>query len=660
MPPFEARRLLVVLAAVAMLAAVANAYAPAREAELVWDDHTLLEREAPWQEVAPEKLFLEPFWPASSLSDARASYYRPVVLLSFRLDRALGGTNREFHFTNYFLHLVACALLAVWASRAGATGGAAVLAALFWGLNPRLTEAVAWISGRTDVLAATFTFAALCVSPDTGGPPPRSVARARMRAALAGVFLLLALNSKEVAVAAALALAVAVLARRDADEAVTSRTERFLRLGLSVALPLAAYGSLRAIALAGASAPARELGVGQRLGTALEALARYAEMVADPFHPQASIGLVGEIDMARAVLGAILLVASVVALVVLRSRLRRGVLVGIALSAAALGVVLHLVPFNMSGAVAADRLLYVPLAGLVVAGAVAARRLRSRGARVAAGLVLFLAWACALVTHRRARDYSNEALFWVDAAETGHPHNTMPMSALGGIVRDAGRVELACRLFHQSRGILERTARSGTSLHRRATENYAGCLALSGRYAEARREYQSLVDAFPTVGRVQMGIAYVHLHELHFDAAELAFARARALDPALGPVIAPGIAEITRARADAERFRDETARLRDRHGYASFLTRVGRRDEAQTAWAALALDVHAPPRERRDALDALAHFGDVPLARRAADACLEVPNIHTSDIWEILPIREKRLGEVVALEARIEALARRD
>src|SRR5439155_12047431 len=121
---------------------------------------------------------------------------RPLVVASFRFDAALGGAADQFHSTNLLVHLVACALLAFVAARAGASGGAAVLAALVWGLAPRLTESVAWISGRTDVFAGALVLAAIALSPDSSAMPRGPSARAWARTIASATCLFGALLSK--------------------------------------------------------------------------------------------------------------------------------------------------------------------------------------------------------------------------------------------------------------------------------------------------------------------------------------------------------------------------------------------------------------------------------------------------------------------------------
>jgi len=99
---------------------------------------------------------------------AGAYYYRPLLGLTFILDKYLWGLHESFmHLENFLLH--ACNTLLVfgaarflgkrWRSDSPAT--LPFLAALLFAVHPIATESVNWISGRTDLLSGTFLFLAL-------------------------------------------------------------------------------------------------------------------------------------------------------------------------------------------------------------------------------------------------------------------------------------------------------------------------------------------------------------------------------------------------------------------------------------------------------------------------------------------------------------------
>jgi Flp pilus assembly protein TadD len=98
---------------------------------------------------------------------------RPVVNFSYAIDRAVWGPGPfGFHLTNVLLHTANVALLFVLArllardrvrrKRANAPNPDVVagIAAALFAVHPMMTEAVGYISGRTEVLCATFFLAA--------------------------------------------------------------------------------------------------------------------------------------------------------------------------------------------------------------------------------------------------------------------------------------------------------------------------------------------------------------------------------------------------------------------------------------------------------------------------------------------------------------------
>lgn len=94
-------------------------------------------------------------------------YYRPLVMLSFELDKHVGGLNESFmHFINILLHTLNVVLVYFLARRAAyalneQNNLLPFLSAVLFCIHPLNTEAVNWITARTDLLAATFIFTAL-------------------------------------------------------------------------------------------------------------------------------------------------------------------------------------------------------------------------------------------------------------------------------------------------------------------------------------------------------------------------------------------------------------------------------------------------------------------------------------------------------------------
>lgn len=93
-------------------------------------------------------------------------YYRPLVFASLAIDRALGGeTPALFHLSNIVLHalntFLVGRLLLAWP---GLPAELAAAGTLLFAVHPAHTESVAWISGRSDLLATMFVLFACPVT----------------------------------------------------------------------------------------------------------------------------------------------------------------------------------------------------------------------------------------------------------------------------------------------------------------------------------------------------------------------------------------------------------------------------------------------------------------------------------------------------------------
>ena len=98
------------------------------------------------------------FWGTPLSHSGSHKSYRPVTVLSFRLNYLAGGLRPwGYHLVNVLLHCLACGLFGQLAGRLlGPADPAAWLAALLFAVHPVHTEAVAGVVGRADVGAAVL------------------------------------------------------------------------------------------------------------------------------------------------------------------------------------------------------------------------------------------------------------------------------------------------------------------------------------------------------------------------------------------------------------------------------------------------------------------------------------------------------------------------
>lgn len=93
-------------------------------------------------------------------------YYRPVVSASYNIDYTLWGLKPfGFHLTNVLIHVINVLLffrllmLMFSGSKSKFRDYGVLIGAVLFALHPIHTEAVAWVSGRTDSLSCTFFLA---------------------------------------------------------------------------------------------------------------------------------------------------------------------------------------------------------------------------------------------------------------------------------------------------------------------------------------------------------------------------------------------------------------------------------------------------------------------------------------------------------------------
>ncbi|MBI2563983.1 MAG: tetratricopeptide repeat protein [candidate division NC10 bacterium] len=94
--------------------------------------------------------------------DVTLGYYRPLVTLLYRADRALWGTNPAgYHLTNLLWHLLATVLVFRVAFLTTGRLAAAWTSAMLFALLPAHSETIGWIQGRTDLVSTAFLLLAL-------------------------------------------------------------------------------------------------------------------------------------------------------------------------------------------------------------------------------------------------------------------------------------------------------------------------------------------------------------------------------------------------------------------------------------------------------------------------------------------------------------------
>ncbi len=359
--------------------------------------------------------------------------YRPLTILTYHFTYLFVGLDPcTFHVVNVLLHGLVSALVVLVAARFGAGPPAAFLAGLLFAVHPVHVESVAWIVGRAELLAAALALLAILAH---GRPGDR---RPLPRVVLAALLYGLAAISKETALPLPALFFLLDLHDRDPrrlQRALLRLAPAALACGLVVLARWQVLG--RFSPEVGADAFLGSLSAGDRPGIALAVLGRSIRTLLLPgklsiyYDPRHFVGLLPLASGAALTLGLALLLWQA------PRRGRGDVFRGLLLFLIGMLPFLHLVPI---GAIFADRFLYLPSCGfLIAAGAVVLPGLGgSRPWRLL--LALALVAACSAQTLYRTPAFRNNVALWEDAV-AADPHAAFALFQLGGMYHDAGMFE---------------------------------------------------------------------------------------------------------------------------------------------------------------------------------------------------------------------------
>ncbi len=434
----------------------------------VWDDLIVLDSRVRFYRSALDA-FIEP-------ANLRGfpGVFRPLTFASFWLDQRLWWRNAlGFHLTSVLLHALNGALVYRLARLLGCGAFAALGGALLFAVHPIHTEAVAWVTGRVDVLATTCTLLAVTIAlrSRTGAtstravPPPAAALPATIALRLAAAHVatiavalcaFAAAASKEPGVVTPLLIAAAgTVPRRSerddtttaADETTTAATEppgSSLKDALdrvpwrhvaAAAAGVGAYLVLRQVNRA-ADAAHLEPPTLASIGTFVRAFGFYVERLLVPVHLSAYVPVVpdGAVPWSFAALGAI-----AAALALRAPRLRVAVFwILVTLAPSMLIILAHI-----SVTMVAERYLYLPSVGLALLAAFALTTVAVRDRpRLAAATVLAAIALGAGAIVQRNRVWHDEVTLWSEVTRRT-PGYALPNMNLGLALADAGRLDEA-------------------------------------------------------------------------------------------------------------------------------------------------------------------------------------------------------------------------
>ena len=546
----EPRLSLVHFAAIA--AASFLAYSNTFTNGFVWDDaSSFLRHETVQQPSRFVQLFRED---QHAYGRGQGNFYRPLVAASFMLDYAIARKpNAEagppadpspfvFHVQSVAWHAAAACLLALLFTRLSVPPLPAAALAAIYALHPLHTEAVAYISGRADSMAAAFILAALCLVLSDSRRVPYAG-----RVALSIACFTAALLSKESAFIypALLLLCLVFDARAKVERLKPSRLAPFF----TSMLAFGAYAFIRVTALnfsAGTDQTPQPFSA--RAVDSMQALAEYVKLALYPsaLHMERTLDGFSTLHTLTGVAVVLALIAGI-SLSVRYHRWRAAL--GLSWFVVTWLPISGLFPLN---APMAEHWMYVPLMGLVIAAAdwitlpfVARPVPRALVLTAAASWIGFLLFT----TVQRNRDWCDNEFIYA-ATLRANPESLRVRYNLAVTYEDlagnsVGAQREYVRLIQQYHALTPPPAQD-SELYLAMIESRLSLGRIyhqSGDYSGAERQYAALspVPVTPAskgvLAEAALGLGQLYLATGNQNQAREQFDRAIQLEPQLSPIV---------------------------------------------------------------------------------------------------------------------------
>lgn len=475
------------------------------------------------------------FWGMPAGADYGSGSYRPLVSLTWAAQaRTAGNSPFLYHTTDMLLHALAAASVVWLLTRLGLAGGASLTGGLLFAVHPVQSEAVASAVGRADLMAALSLLTALALH--IGAPASR---RPLLRHAGALLALAAGFLCKEYAVSFPFIVVAADLAWRFAGRSRpgTERQERafwacaFLLLGAYLLLRYSLFGALGDVPmLEGADHPLWGKPPLVRWSTAAALFALACRLAVLPYalnhhYRFGTLPIAESPSDPRAICGLLLLGGLLLGGAWCLRRLRDPIpLIAVVLFCLPLLPSLNTV--SLAGVLFAERLLYLPLAGLALGAGwaggrwAAAGRLPRYGKPVLAAVLLLFGGLAA----RRVEAWDSEETL-ARSSLASYPGGSEVWEHLGAGLGAQGRHEEAVETYERSLAI--------NPDHPRSWKHYADTLMALGRYDDAARAWRRALDLSPPdLGLLWRGFGEAELRAGRGEQAARALARAHELMPA--------------------------------------------------------------------------------------------------------------------------------
>ncbi|MFH1878135.1 MAG: tetratricopeptide repeat protein, partial [Candidatus Omnitrophota bacterium] len=473
--------------------------------KFLYDDYLLVKD----NQFIKSPAYLKDIFTSDTARGARRSLgsYRPFQLLTYMSDHVMWGAREEgYHITNIFLHISAAFALYWMLTVLFGDHALSFFTCLLWAVNPLHTEAVMYISGRADPLAALFIFSGMAFYVKSARSGPKIFYIASL------VCYSSALLSRESSLVFPLLIALYHFSFKEKIPVY-----RFAGIAGLSALYAAARFTLLGHILETIHENTRLI---ERIPSFLAAAANYMKLVIMPFglHMEYGKRLFSFTD--PLVIGGGLLLAAM-AFFLIAERKNKIIFFSIAWALLTLLPHSNIFPVN---AYMAEHWLYLPLAGISLAVSYGALVLyRKDGFRVTAVIAMaFITAYYSLITFRQSEYWKDPVSFYTGTLKYP-PGNSRIYNNLANTYEGEGRVEEAVALWKKAIQIRPDYSEAYNNL----AVTYAGMK----RYKEAAEMFEKAIKLDPGIPELYNNAGNVYLNLGRGEEARASYEKAIALNP---------------------------------------------------------------------------------------------------------------------------------
>jgi len=462
--------------------------------DFIWDDIEQIVDNPVIKDIGNiPSFFTSDLWRLISNPTIGSYYYRPFFLLSLAVDYNLWELNPfGYHITNLVLHTLASFLIYQIGRRLFLKSTPAFLGSMLFAVHPVHVESIAWISGRTDPMAAVFfllSFYFYILFRDGKG---------FIMLILSLVAYFFSLLSKEIGITLPLLLLVYELSFKPPlaislklSKVIHSNKIRLLQIiGIYLVISFM-YLYIRAAVLGeaigefSASPP-----IEKRIYTSFGVILDYLRIMVLPVN----LKLLYDVPLRESifdwqVIFSLLLLAAVFIATLLTYRKDKMVFFAAVWFFITILPVSNIVPLRPT--MMAERYLYIPSVGICLLGGLILYRVYQAGSLLSPHLkvLMFLIFIIlSAMTFQRNKLWKDEATYFTKMVEDA-PQNTYAHHNLGDAYRKTGNVDKAIKEWEMAIQLYP--------LHPEANNSLANVALMQGDYPEAVRRYRMALKGRP-------------------------------------------------------------------------------------------------------------------------------------------------------------------